>query len=78
MVDQISSEMIGVIAISSPLYDNSTIYRDAQLAFVLQRLEEDVVQNMEEKEQMIMGDGDIATMMQQQDEDKAQKLIEKE
>ena len=40
-VDQISSEMIGTIAISSPLEDNADISRDAQLALALQKLEED-------------------------------------
>ena len=41
-------------------------------------LEEDKVQNLEKKEQMIMRSGKFATMMQQQEEDKAQKLMEKE
>ena len=44
-----------------------TISRHAQLALALQRLEEDEVQNMEEKEQMIMRDGKLATIMQQQE-----------
>ena len=67
-----------VIAISSPLEDNAAIYRDAQLALALQRLEEDKVQNLEKKEHIIMRDGDFFTMMQQQQEDKAQKSMDKE
>ena len=63
MVYQISSEMIGVIAISIPSEDNAAISRDAQLAFVLQRLEEDTVQNLEEKEQIIVRHGELFTMM---------------
>ena len=78
MVDQLSLEMIGVIAISNPPEDNATISRDAQLAFVLQRLEEDEVQNLEKKEHMIIRDGKLATIMQQQEEDEAQKLMDKE
>ena len=50
---------------------------DAQIALALQRLEEDDVQNLEKKEQMIMRDGDFSTMMQQQKEEEAQKLMEK-
>ena len=49
--------------------------RDAQLALALQRLEEDEVQNLEEKEQMIVRDGKLATIMQQQEEDEAQKWM---
>ena len=45
--------MIGAIAISIPPEDNTTISRDAQLAFVLQRPEEGDVQNLEEEEHMI-------------------------
>ena len=37
-----------------------------------------VKNNLEEKEQMIMRDGELATIMQQQEEDKAHKLMEKE
>ena len=58
-----------MITISSPPEDNAVISRDAQLALALQRLEEDKVQNLEKKEQMIMRDGDFATMIQQQEED---------
>ena len=47
MVDQLYSEMIGAIAISSPLEDNTNISRDDQLTFVMQRLEEDEVHNLE-------------------------------
>ena len=54
------------------------ISRDAQPALALQRLEEDEVQNMEEKEHMITRDGELAAMMQHQDEDKAHKWTEKE
>ena len=54
------------------------IYRDTQLTLALQLLEEDEVQNMENKEQMIMRDGDFVTMIQQQEEYQAQKLMEKE
>ena len=46
MVDQISSEIIGAITISIPPEDNDDIFRDAQLALVLQRLEEDEVYNI--------------------------------
>ena len=66
MLDQISSEMIGGVAISSPPEDNATISRDSQRTFVPQRFEEDEVQNMEEKEHMITRDGELATIMQQQ------------
>ena len=66
MVDQLSSEMIGAISISSPPEDNATISRDTQLAFVMQRLEEDEMHNLEEKEHMIMRDGELSTMMQHQ------------
>ena len=51
---------------------------DAQRALALQLLEEGKVQNMEDKEQMIMRDGDLATIMKQQEKDGAQKLMEKE
>ena len=51
--------------------------RNAQLALALQRLEEDEVQNLEEKEQIIMRDGKLTTIMQQQKEDKACKYMEK-
>ena len=43
MVDQLSSEMIGTIATSSPPEDNMTISRDYQLALVLQQIEEEEV-----------------------------------
>ena len=46
MVDQLSSEMIGAIAISSPPEDNATIFKDAHIALVLQRLEEYKAHNM--------------------------------
>ena len=54
------------------------IYIDDQLALALQWLEEDEVQNLEKKENMIMRDGEFATMMQHQEENEAQKLMEKE
>ena len=54
------------------------ISRYAQLALALQRIEEEEVQNLEKKEQMIIRDGEFATMMQHQEEDEAQKLMEKE
>ena len=69
MVYQLSSEMIGVIAISIPPEYNTDISRDTHLALALQRLEEDEVQNMDKKEQMIMRDGYFSTMIQQQEED---------
>ena len=47
------------------------IYRNDQLAFALQWLEEGEVQNLEKKEHMIMRDGKFFTMMQQKDEDEA-------
>ena len=67
MVDQLSSEIRGATAVSIPPEDNVDISRDAQLAFVLQQLEEDKVENMEDKEQMIMMDGYLDTMMQQKE-----------
>ena len=54
------------------------ISRDAQPALALQWLDEDEVQNLEKKEQMIMRDGEFTTMMQQQEVDEAQKSTEKE
>ena len=77
MVHKLSSGMIGVIAIFGPPEDNTAISRDAQLALALQQLEEDEVQNMEEKEHMITRDGEFTTMMQQQEEDEAQISMEK-
>ena len=77
MVDQLSSEMISAIAISSRPEDTTDISRDAQLASALQWLEENKVKNLEEKEHMIMRDGELATMIQQQEEGEAQKLMEK-
>ena len=58
-----------MIAISSQPEDNADISRDTQIDLALQWLEEDEVQNLEKKEQMIMRDGDFATMIQQQEED---------
>ena len=78
MVDQLSSGIIGANAISSPPEDNAAIYRDAQISLALQRLEEDEVHNMEDKEQMIFRDGELATMAQHQEEDEEQILTEKE
>ena len=78
MIDQLSSGIIGAIAISIPPEGNVDISRDAQLALSLQKLEEDGVQNLEEKEQMIMRDAEFATMIQQQEEDEAQKEMNKE
>ena len=69
MVDQLSSGMICVISISIPPEDNTDISRDTHLALALQRLEEDEVQNMDKKEQMIMRDGYFSTMIQQKEED---------
>ena len=66
-----------MISISTPPESNTAICIDAQLAFALQKLEEDEVQNLEKKEQMIMRDGEFVTMMQHQDEDEAQKLMDK-
>ena len=54
------------------------ISRDAQLDLEIQWLEQEEVQNLENKENMIMRDGKFAIMMQQQEEDEAQKLMEKE
>ena len=39
---------------------------DAQLALALQQIEEDEVQNLKKKENMIIRDGNFATMIQQQ------------
>ena len=70
MEDQLSSGIIRAIAISIPTEDNVDIPRDAQLALAMQQLEEDAVQNLEEKDQTIMRDGELATMMQHQEEGK--------
>ena len=78
MVDQISSGIIGMIDIYIPPEENADISGDDQLALLLQRIEEDEIQNLEEKERIIMKDGKLATIMQHQEEDKAQKLMEKE
>ena len=78
MVDQLSSGMIGVISITSPPEDNAGISRDDQLALALQQLEEDEVQILEEKEKIIMRDGEFVTMMQHQEEYEAQKWMDKE
>ena len=40
---------------------------------MLQRLEEDKVQNMKYKEYMIIRDGELAAIMQHKEEEKAQK-----
>ena len=47
MVDQLSSEVIGDTAISSPPEDTTNISIYAQINFVLQQLEEYKVHNME-------------------------------
>ena len=52
--------------------------RDSQLVLALQRLEEEKVNNMEEKEQMITRDSKLDTIMKHQEEEKAQKPMEKE
>ena len=44
----------------------------------MQWLEEDVVQNLDKKEQMIMKYCEFASMLQQQEEDESHKLMEKE
>ena len=67
-----------MISISIPPEDNTAISRDAQLALALQKLEEEEVQNLEKKEQMIMRDGEFSTMMQQKEEDEAQNSTQKE
>ena len=67
MVDQLSLEIIGTIAISIPQEDNTNISIDAQISFLLQQLEDDKVQNLEDEEHMIMRYGDLSTMMQQQE-----------
>ena len=54
-----------MIAISRPPEDNTAISRDNQLALALHKIEEDEVKNMENKEQVIMRDGNFATMIQQ-------------
>ena len=66
MIDQLSSGMIGTISISIPQEENTSISRDTQLDLSLQQLEEDKVNNLEEKEQKIMRDGELATMIQPQ------------
>ena len=66
MTDQFSSGMIGANTIYNPPEDNTSISRDAQLALELKWLEEDKLNNMEEKEHTIMRDDKLATMIQQQ------------
>ena len=78
MVDQLSSGMIGAVAISRPPAYKTAIYRDSQIALALEWLEKWEVQNLEGNEQMIIRDGELAIIMQQQKEDKAQKSMEKE
>ena len=65
------------IPISSPPEDIGNISRDSQLALVLQQLEDDKVQTLEKKEQMIMRDSKFVIMMQQQEENEAHKLMER-
>ena len=67
-----------MIDIFSPPEDNTDISREALLALAMQQLQEDDVQNLEEKEHMITRNGKLATIMQQPDVDEAQKLMEKE
>ena len=67
-----------MIAIYSPPEYKVAIPRDDQLVLEMQRLEEDEVHNLENKEQMITRDGEFTTMMKQQEEDEAQKSTEKE
>ena len=45
---------------------------------MLQRLEEEKVHNLEEKEQMIMRDDELATITQQKEEDELKQSMEKE
>ena len=70
--------MIGAIAIYIPPEENMAIFRYDQLALELQQLEEDEVQNMEDKEHMIMRYGKLVTMTQYQEEEESQKCMEKE
>ena len=44
----------------------------------MQQLQEEEVQNLEEKEQMITRNGKLATIIQQQEEEEAQNFMEKE
>ena len=60
---------------SIPPEDKTPISKDAHIYLVLQQLEESEVQNLEEKEQMIMRYGKFVTVMQQKEEDEAQKLM---
>ena len=53
-----------MIAISILPEYNMAISRYAKLALGMKWLEEDKVQNMENKENMIMRDGEYSTMMQ--------------
>ena len=62
-----------MIDIYIPPEDNADIYRDSQLDLEMHQIEEDELQNLENKEQMIMRDGYLSTMMQQQEEDEVQK-----
>ena len=69
--------MIGTIYIYIPPEDNKAIYRDTPLALALQWIEEDEVHNIEEKELIIMRDGELVITMKQQEEDEDQKSTEK-
>ena len=77
MVDHLSSGMTGVIDIYIPPEENEDISRVAQLTLDMQKIEEGEVQNLEEKEDTIMGDGELATMVQHQEEEKVQKSMDK-
>ena len=57
------------IAIYRTPEDNAAISKDTQLALALQWLEEDELQNLKNKEHMIMRDGEFVTMILQQEED---------
>ena len=65
------------IGISIPPEDNVAIYRNSHLTLALQQFEEDEVYNLENKEHIIMRDGEFVTMMQQQEEEKSHKLMDK-
>ena len=67
----------GMYGILVPM-KNINAPRDDKLALALQKIEEEEVHNLEEKQLMITRNGELVTIMKQQEEDKAQKSMEKE
>ena len=70
MVEQLSSEIIGMIATYGPPKDNSAIFRDAQLVGVLKQIEEE---EDTEKEQRTKRDAMLAMKIHRHEMAKVQK-----